>query len=239
MLQLKIHIEENHFSSRHDPSLDNDDHIENAVTGIEVISNNDVITPSSCSECDLVLANDILLKDHITTHHISLSIKCQYCDKFSSSQEDHQAHMLTAHENMVILHNVSSQMNSILEQSKELQALRNDLNKFLTKFTDFQHAVKQDFFVLKNSLMPSPTSQNKTPQVNTVSASQNITDQNGSDQVSQQTSNIGTPHPLPENNIVIESTGILYISDSVGINVQTDALEEATNDKVTTFKADF
>ena len=64
--------------------------------------------PFPCDLCGLVLANYLLLHNHINNDHTPTLISCQYCEFTTDDKENLQTHMVDTHEEVVVLYTIKT-----------------------------------------------------------------------------------------------------------------------------------
>lgn len=138
--------------------------------------------------------------------------------------------MISYHEDVVILHTMAQQVDRLTDSFESFASFRNELANLLQGLYDNQNALKQEIFVLRNSL-------------------QNITAQSKSQkpmQPTHPTQRASTPCPScpgpspqqpPCPSYQDPQQQILYIGDSISANANFDALEAATKTKFVRVKA--
>ena len=66
--------------------------------------------PFPCDLCGLVLANYLLLQNHVINEHTPTVISCQYCEFTTDDKETLQTHMIENHEEVVVLYTMAKQV---------------------------------------------------------------------------------------------------------------------------------
>ena len=111
------------------------------------------IEPFPCDKCGLVLATFPLLQSHSMEHQKSVELKCKFCDYVSNTENAIHDHLVEAHEEYVLLHSMSKQMDDMsarLDKVPGLENTQSQMVRILLSILDNQNAMKQELFVIRN-----------------------------------------------------------------------------------------
>ena len=107
--------------------------------------------PFPCEICGLVMATFDLLKKHMTTFHSPSIEACRYCDHRAVSKDDLQEHLIENHEDIVILHTMASEVNSIHDKFNSLDSFKQEVMSLLAKLFSSHNEIKQELFLVRNN----------------------------------------------------------------------------------------
>ena len=220
--------------------------------------------PFPCELCGLVIATFELLQQHMNTHNLESWEKCRYCNFTVKDKQSLEDHMISVHEDIVILHSLARQLDKLSasseHSSESLNTFKEEMTSTLKALFDNQTILKQEMFLIRNSIQevkantPHPTSSSLQPSSTcpptdprAPSASTACSDPSASTIPSAHTAASSSPAPSAcpappakeriNKKSCIKAKEILYIGDSISTNANFEALEEATESKFVRVKA--
>ena len=207
--ELKLHLEQQHGMKEAKPS--------NASISINTQE------PFPCTQCGFLLPTFDLLQKHVAKYH---TLNCRYCDFKGKSNDDLECHMTEDHEEVIILHSMSKQVDNLMHESVKQDSFKKDLSQILQSLFDNQEKMdKKMSLILRNIGKSDEIQQASTAAPTpTISPPQTVP-----------SSPPTTCPPSPSTRPPVEK--ILLVGDSISNQLHIETVEYATKAKVRTAKA--
>ena len=196
--------------------------------------------PFPCEICGLELTNFPLLQEHIAMIHTTKSESCRFCDFTAADTDTLETHLVEAHEEVIILHSSAKQLDVLTQKMCVFETFGADITKLLETVLWNQNAIKQELFLLRNNQQ----SQNSSKANDIPSQACHIPPQPAasSSPLSPPPRSWSSPRPSTSGPTTTtekhdNQPKILYVGDSVGMNVNLEAIEDATQSHLVTAKA--
>ena len=147
----------NHMSTEHENHLfkcvrceqiyKDTESLNNHIRSIHEISDE----PFPCNICGLVLATFDLLQHHMINFHTPTIGVCKYCEHRTNSEEELKEHMLEKHEDILVLHTMASQVDTIEKKVNSFDCFRQEVMGLLAKLFSSHNEIKQELFLVRNN----------------------------------------------------------------------------------------
>ena len=186
-------------------------------------SEHDKQEPFPCQMCGLVLANFVLLQEHVEQVHTPVRYSCNFCNFSTSTKEDVQSHLNDDHEEFIILHNMAAQVNDVHGKFGELGNFCTNVTNMLKVLMDNQVEMKQELFLIRNNVSTQNTCNKK-----------HLEPESQIETPPHQPSKSSTPIKRAQKE---SRPKTLFIGDSISGNIHINTLEEATKTEFATAKA--
>ena len=130
----------------------------------ETITNSETLTEKynpqqsesfSCNQCGLVLATFNFLQNHVTRHHTT---NCRYCEYKGKSDDELECHMVEAHEDVIILHSIAKQVDTLKVESDKQETFRKELIQLLRLAFDNQEKLDKKLSFIQQNIGCVPSS---------------------------------------------------------------------------------
>ena len=165
-----------------------------------------------------------------------------HCKYSSVNAESQQEHLITNHEEYVILHTMAKQVDTLSDSSSSLDNFKSEVFSTLRAILENQNIMRQELFLVRNNTNTngSQTRDEPAPAGPSPQAPEQPCPPPSSAGSNASTHTSGTQAPPPPRATIPpqdESTKILYIGDSISHNVNMDALEAASEAQFVKAKA--
>ena len=196
-----------------------------------------------CDQCNFIGEDVATFVKHIRSVHTAEH--CQYCDYRAKDREELQSHLIKHHEEIVLLHSMSQQVNEISDRFELFETFKDELGDVIKSIAEAHNAVKQELFLIRNkqaelssanigsakhpanydipSVKPPPATASVSPPSPESASSSTLPPQASS------SSSVKPSKPKERK--------ILLVGDSISANVNLKALEFATDAKISTARA--
>ena len=147
----------NHMSTKHENEFFKCTRCEQVYKDTESLNNHIRSTheisaePFPCNICGLVLATFDLLQNHMISFHTPTIGVCKYCEHRTNSEEDLKEHMLEDHEDILLLHTMASQVDSIENKVNSFDGFKQEVMGLLAKLFSSHNEIKQELFLVRNN----------------------------------------------------------------------------------------
>ena len=231
---------EKHLKSRHAKKLDcevcgncfvDDKTLNNHIQAKHARSPE--VDPFPCERCGLVMATFPLLQEHVNIHHKSITMQCKYCGFSSENEESQQEHLITNHEEYVILHTMAKQVDTLTDSSSSSDNFKADVLATLRTILENQNIMRQELFLVRNNTTKNGTQPREEPAPAGPSAQpagqpcpppgpRSTPSPTGSNPSTPTSATQAPPPPCATIPPQDEPSKILYIGDSISHNVNAD-----------------
>ena len=224
--ELKLHLEHNHAMKE---TIGNSENLSEQPQQMESFS---------CNQCGLALATSNLLQIHVTRHH---TMKCRYCEFKAKSYGELEGHMCEVHEDVIILHSMAKQLDTLKVESDKQETFRKELFQILKIVFDNQEKLdnKLSFIQQNIGIAPSskPTAGPSLPPTCTPSQTPPPAPTTTTRNSPQSTSTPTVNQPIRKKTKFLQKPKVLLIEDSIAQNTNVAWLEKESNTRIRTKKA--